>query len=147
MPTRYLTSIALAIGVAAGWAVNWAVLEGMPRLAEGSIHGQTSAPWVGTFFSFAFVVSLMVPGFVAGLVAGRRGILIGAAAAFILATLAVLPELLFVVRQSELSFSEVGNTLVSILMRYPASIVASGVAGGCAELLRSGKSLERSRER
>jgi MFS family permease len=147
MTTRYLTSIALATGVAAGWVVNWVVLEVMPKLTEGAIRGPMSAPWVATLFSFAFVVSLMVPGFVAGLVAGRRGILIGASAAIILAMLAVLPELLFVLRTPEWSLGEAAGTLVSILMRYPASIVASAVAGGCAEHLRSNKSLERTRER
>lgn len=147
MPARYRIAIALAAGVAIGWVTNWTVLNWLPKLTEGAIHGQTSAPWVATLFSFAFVVSLMVPGFVTGWVAGRRGILLGAAAALVLAALAVLPEILFVLRAPEWSFGEAASSLMSVFMRYPAHIVASAVAGGCGELLRSDNSLERARDR
>jgi hypothetical protein len=147
MLARYLTSIALAAGVTAGWAVNWALLNVMPRLTAGAIHGNTSAPWVGTFYTCAFVVSMMVPGFIAGLVAGRRGILIGASAAAILAIIAVLPDVLFVLKSTEWSMGDAVRTFFSAFTRYPASIIASAVAGGCAELLRSNKSLERTRGR
>ncbi len=146
MHTRYRNTIGLAAGVAIGWVANWGVLNVVPRLTEGAIHGNTSAPWVATLFSFAFVVSLLVPGLVAGWVAGRRGILLGASAALILAALAVLPEVILVVRTSEWSFGEAANSLMSVFMRHPASIVASAVAGGCGELLRSNTSFERTRD-
>jgi hypothetical protein len=146
MVTRYRATLALAAGAAIGWTTNWAVLNAIPGLTEGAIRGQTSAPWVATLFSLAFIVSLMVPGFVAGLVAGQRGILLGASAAIILAVLAVLPEIMVVVRTPEWSIGEAANSLMSVFMRYPANIVASAVAGGCGELLRSNISLKRARE-
>jgi hypothetical protein len=98
-------------------------------------------------YSTAFALSLMVPGFVAGLVAARRGILIGASAAAILAGLDVLSEAMVFAGRPGWSSSDVGRMLLSVLMRHPASIIASAVAGGCAELLRSNTSLERTRER
>ena len=147
MITRYRITIALAAGVAVGWTTNWIVLNAIPELTKGAITGETSAPWVATVFSFAFVVSLMVPCFVTGLVAGQRGILLGASAALILAVLAVLPEVMFVVRTPEWSLGDAANSLASVFMRYPASIVASAAAGGCGELLRSNTSLERTRDR
>jgi len=147
MLARYRTPIALATGVAAGWVANWLVLEAIPQLTEGAIQGRTSAPSVATLFSTAFVVSLMVPGFIAGLVAARRGILIGASAAAILAFFAVLPEVLVISKAPERSIGDAAGMLLSVFTRYPASIIASAVAGGCAELLRSNTSLERTRER
>jgi len=147
MLARYLTSIALVAGVAAGWAVNWALLNVMPMLTEGAIHGNTSAPWVGAFYSCAFVVSIMVPGFIAGLVVGRHGILIGASAAAILALIAVLPEVLFMLRTPGWSLGDAARMLLTSFTRYPASIIASAVAGGCAQLLRSNNSPKRTREK
>ena len=145
MFSQYRTSIALIAGVAAGWIANWSLMNVMPRLTEGAIHGNTSEPWVATFYSVAFVVSMMLPGFVAGLVSGRRGILIGALAATILAIIAMIPEVLVLLKAPEWSLTEALKLLLSAFTRYPASIVASAVAGGCAELLRSNKSLERTR--
>jgi hypothetical protein len=87
----------------------------------------------------------MIPGFVAGLVAGRRGILIGAASAAILALVAMIPEVLFIIKTPGGTPSDGLKMLLSAFIRYPAQIVASAVAGGCAELLRSNKSPERIR--
>jgi hypothetical protein len=141
MFSRYRTSIAVIAGVAAGWLANWALMNAIPALTAGSVHGNTSAPWVATFYSCAFVVSMMLPGFVAGLVAGRRGILICAVAATALAVVAMIPEVLVVVKAPGWSFGEASRMLLSAFIRYPANIVASAVAGGCAELLRSNTSL------
>ena len=80
MFSRYRTSIALLAGVTAGWVANWALMNAMSLVAEGAIHGITSAPWVATFYFCAFVVSMMLPGFVAGLVAGRGGRMRGTSA-------------------------------------------------------------------
>jgi len=146
MFSQYRTSIALIAGVAVGWMANWSLMNGMSLLTEGAVHGNTSAPWVATLYSFGFVVSMMLPGFVAGLVSGRRGILIGALAAVILALIATVPEVLFVLKVPGWSIPEAIEMLLSAFMRYPANIVASAVAGGCAELLRSNKSIERTRE-
>jgi len=146
MHSRYHTSIALVAGVAAGWLANWALMNVMPVLTEGAIHGRTSAPWVATVYSVAFVVSIMLPGFVAGLVAGRHGILIGAASAVILALVAMIPEVLFIIKAPGGTLGDALKMLLSAFIRYPGQIVASAVAGGCAELLRSNKSLQRTRE-
>jgi hypothetical protein len=120
-------------------------MNAMPLVTAGAVHGNTSAPWVATFYSCAFVVSMMLPGFVAGLVSGRRGILIGALAAAILAIIAMVPEVLVIVKAPEWSFGDAVKMLFSAFIRYPANIIASAVAGGCAEHLRSNKSLERTR--
>jgi MFS family permease len=147
MFSQYRTSISLIAGVAVGWLANWALMNAMPVITQGAVHGNTSAPWVATFYSCAFVVSMMLPGFVAGLVSGRRGILIGAVAASILALIAMIPEALVMAKASEWSIGEVIKMLLSAFTRYPANIIASAVAGGCAELLRSNTSLERTRGR
>jgi len=147
MFSQYRTSIALIAGVAAGWIANWSLINVMPLVTQGAIHGNSSEPWVGTFYTVAFVVSMMLPGFVAGLVSGRRGILIGALAAAILAIIAMIPEVLVLLKEPEWSLTEALRLLFSAFTRYPASVVASAVAGGCAELLRSNKSLERTRGR
>ena len=122
-------------------------MNAMPVLTQGSVHGNTSAPWVATLYSCAFVVSMMLPGFIAGLVSARRGILIGAVAASILALIAMIPEVLVIAKAPDWPIGEAIKMLLSAFIRYPANIIASAVAGGCAELLRSNKSLERTRER
>jgi MFS family permease len=147
MFSHYRMSIAVIAGVAAGWFANWSLMTAMPLVTRGAVHGNTSAPWVAAFYSFAFVVSMMLPGFVAGLVAARRGILIGTLAAVALAIIAMIPEVLIVMKAPNWSFGEATQMLFSAFARYPANIVASAVAGGCAELLRSNKSLERTRGR
>ena len=74
-------------------------------------------------------------------------ILIGAVAASILALIAMIPEVLFIAKAPDSPIGEAIKMLLSAFIRYPANIIASAVAGGCAELLRSNKSLERTRER
>jgi hypothetical protein len=147
MFARYRMSLALVAGVAAGWSVSWLIMNAMTSYSGDVSPGTVMAPWIAMLYSTAFALSLMVPGFVAGLVAARRGILIGASAAAILAGLEVLSEALALAGRPGWSVGDVSRMLLSVLMRHPASIVASGVAGGCAELLRSNTSLERTRDR
>src|SRR3569832_2214306 len=106
MFSQYRTSIAVITGVAAGWIANWALMNAMPLVTAGAVHGNTSAPWVATFYSCAFVVSMMLPGFIAGFVAGRRGMLIGALAAAVLVIIALIPEVLVVLWAPEWTLAE-----------------------------------------
>ncbi len=147
MFARYRMSLALIAGVAAGWSASWLIMNGVTNFTGEASPGKSIAPWIAMLYSTAFALSLMVPGFVAGLVAARRGILIGASAAAILACIDVLSEAMVFVGRPGWSSSDVARMLLSVLMRHPASIIASGVAGGCAELLRSNTSLERTRDR
>jgi hypothetical protein len=147
MFSRYRTLLALVAGVAAGWAANSALMNVMALVSEGAVQGNTSGPWVASVYSCAFLVSMMLPGLVAGLVSGRRGILIGAVAAVVLAIIAVIPELFVVVKAPQWSLGEASRMALSTLINSPANIIASAVAGGCAEHLRSNNSLERTRDR
>src|SRR5689334_7155598 len=147
MFSRYRVSLALIAGVAAGWSVSWLVMYGVTHFSGEASPGKSIAPWIAMLYSTAFALSLMVPGFVAGLVAARRGILMGASAASIHVCLDVLSEAMVFAGRPGWSSSDAARMLLSVLMRHPASVIASGVAGGCAELLRSNTSLERTRER
>ena len=92
MFARYRMSLALIAGVAAGWSASWLIMNGVTNFTGEASPGKSIAPWIAMLYSTAFALSLMVPGFVAGLVAARRGILIGASAAAILACIDVLSE-------------------------------------------------------
>jgi hypothetical protein len=89
----------------------------------------------------------MVPGFVAGMIVARRGILAGALAAAILAAIVVSSEVIALTLNADRTLAEAFQMMPSVISQYPASIIASAVAGGCAQLLRSNNSLERTRDR
>jgi hypothetical protein len=147
MNARYQTPLALAFGVGAGWLANWLVTNAMARIFEGGAHNPNTAPWIVAFYSCAFVISLMVPGFVAGLIVTRRGILVGAFAAAILAVIAISSEVLTLTLNADRTLAEAFQMMPSVISQYPASIIGSAVAGGCAQALRSNNSLERTRVR
>jgi hypothetical protein len=147
MPDRYRTSIAVIAGVAAGWLTNWLVMSVLPQLTQSATPGETAMPWVSQLFTHALAVSWLMPGFVAGLVAARRGILLGALAATVLSILSVGSEVVYFLTPPSASLAGAATSLLSAFTRYGASIICSAAAGGCAELLRSNKSLERTRAR
>jgi hypothetical protein len=138
--------IAIAIGVLVVFAAQQGVVR-FGRLIEACCISQNrSAVWVGIAMNLLFTVGILLPGFVAGLVAKSRGILVGFLSGLIGGTAysAVFGLLPPVDWHAALTS---GTMLLSLLGTGLTLSVSCAAAGGAAEALRSNKSLERTRER
>jgi hypothetical protein len=143
---RHRHLFAIAIGVLAVVACQQGVLR-IGRLIETCcIAENRSAVWAGIAMNLLFTIGILLPGFIAGLVARSRGILVGFLAGLV-------GGILYSAAFGFVSPVDWGAALTSGPMLL--SLVGTGVtlsvscaaAGGAAEALRSNTSLERTRGR
>ena len=105
-----------------------------------------SAVWVGIALNLLFTIGLLLPGFVAGLVAGSRGILVGFLSGLIGG---ILYSGAFGLA-SPVDWGAAltsGTMLLSLLGTGITLSVSCAAAGGAAQALRSSTSVERMREK
>jgi hypothetical protein len=134
---RHRHLIAIAIGVIAVVACQQGVL-GIGRLIEACCISQNrSAVWVGIAMNLLFTIGILLPGFIAGLVAKSRGVLVGFLSGLV-------GGIVYSTAFGLVSPVDWGAALTSGTMLTLS--VSCAAAGGAAEALRSNKSLERTRE-
>jgi hypothetical protein len=143
---RHRHLVAIAIGVLAVVACQRGVL-GVGRLIEACCISQNrSAVWVGIAMNLLFTVGILLPGFIAGLVAKSRGILVGFASGLIGGI--VYSTAFGLVSPVDWGAALTSGTMLLSLVGTGITLsVSCAAAGGAAEALRSNKSFERTRER
>jgi hypothetical protein len=143
---RHRHLVAIAIGVLAVVACQRGVL-GIGRLIEACCISQNrSAVWVGIAMNLLFTVGILLPGFIAGLVAKSRGILVGFASGLIGGI--VYSTAFGLVSPVDWGAALTSGTMLLSLVGTGITLsVSCAAAGGAAEALRSNKSFERTRER
>ena len=129
-----VTLIALAVAIPLHWYLN------LPD--SGAIPEPWSMPrWRWELGPLFTGLTMVLPGTLVGLVVGRNGILLGAVVGFMGHVLAAPPLEL----ANQLP-SNVAAQLLSAALAPLGHTVISAAAGGAGQLLRSNKSLERTRE-
>jgi hypothetical protein len=143
---RHRHLVAITIGVLAVVACQRGVL-GVGRLIETCCISQNrSAVWVGVAMNLLFTVGILLPGFIAGLVAKSRGILVGFASGLIGGI--VYSTAFGLVSPVDWGAALTSGTMLLSLVGTGITLsVSCAAAGGAAEALRSNKSFERTRER
>ena len=144
MTRRHL--VALLAGVVAVALVQTGV-TGFARLIEQCcISDNRSAVWVGHAMAMLYTTGMIVPGFVAGLIAKTRGILVGCLAG-------LLGGIAYSVWRSSipdgtglLEVLSSGSVLMSLVGMGLTLCIPCAAGGATAELLRSNTSRERTRE-
>ena len=144
MRHRHLVSI--AIGMLAVVASQRGVL-GIMRLIEACCISQNrSAVWVSIAMNLLYTIGLLLPGFIAGLVAKSRGILVGFLSG-LLGGIAYSAWFSLVPPVDWGAALTSGATLLSLAGTGITLSVSCAAAGGAAEALRSNTSFERTRGR
>jgi len=143
---RHRHLVAIAIGVLAVVACQRGVL-GIMRLIEACcIVESRSAGWVGIAMNLLFTIGILLPGFIAGLIARSRGILVGFLSGLIGGV--IYSAAFGLVAPVDWGAALTSGTLLLSLVGTGITLsVSSAAAGGAAEALRSNNSLERTRER
>jgi hypothetical protein len=142
---RHRHLVATAIGVLAVVATQRGVV-GIGHVIESCCISQNrSAVWVGIAMNLLFILGVLLPGFIAGLVAKSRGILVGFLSGLV-------GGILYSAAFGLVSPVDWGAALTSgtMLLSFAGTGLTFGVscaaAGGAAEALLSNKSLKRTRE-
>ena len=144
MHQRHL--VAIAIGVLVVAIAHYGVVHIGRAIEACCISQNRSAVWVGIAMNLLFTVGILLPGFVAGLVARSKGILVGFLSGLIGGTLySAVFGLASPVDWGAALTS--GTMLLSLVGTGITLSVSCAAAGGAAEALRSNTSFERTRGR
>jgi hypothetical protein len=138
--------VALLAGIVAVALVQSGVMGFANLIQRCCIEENRSAVWVGHAMTTLYTIGMIIPGFVAGLIAKTRGILVGFLAG-------LLGGIAYSVVRSSFpdgtALSEIvssGSVLMSLVGTGLTMCIPCAAGGGTAELLRSNTSLERTRE-
>lgn len=108
------------------------------------ISQNRSAIWVGIAMNLLFTIGILLPGFIAGLVARSRGILVGFWSGLIGGT--VYSATFGLASPVDWGAALTSGTMLLALVGTGVTLsISCAAAGGAAEALRSNSSLERKR--
>jgi uncharacterized membrane protein YeaQ/YmgE (transglycosylase-associated protein family) len=144
MTRRHL--VALLAGIIAVPLVQGAVTGGAHLIERCCIADNRSAVWVGVAMTSLYSIGMLVPGFVAGFIAKTRGILFGFLAGLLGGIAHSLARSVFPDATTLLEVLSSPSFLISIVGTGLTLCIPCAAGGATAELLRSNKSLERTRE-
>jgi uncharacterized membrane protein YeaQ/YmgE (transglycosylase-associated protein family) len=126
--------ISLIVGTAAVWLTQWALLKGAGYVYNGSSQ---SLIWYEALLNIFFALGLVVPGFCAGWISKRHGILLGALTGLIGAITYTIFFPIFEHRSNLPHFFATWPWLVAFSTAQFGLVLTCAAGGAAAELLRS----------
>ena len=129
---RYVVSI--AVGTAVAWLTQWAWLKGAGYVYSGSSQ---SLMWYEALLNVFFALGLVVPGFCAGWISRRHGILLGALSGLIGGITFTMLFPIFDHRSNLTHFFATWPWVVAFSTSQFGLVLTCVAGGGTAELLRS----------
>jgi hypothetical protein len=140
------TLVALSTGVAALWLTQWGRSQAIEAFAEAHWNSETLPLLPSAMMDVMLTTLPLLPGLCAGLICGRRGILIGGLTGLIGGFTYSVLFILFRLHFSHLShfFTSIGAPMWFQIQGL-GLIISCAAGGAVGELLRSNNRFERSR--